>query len=62
MRNNGGDQQLFEMALAYRAVYAFRSATDRTPVLTVSGAIAYGERRLRMDRLHPPAEPAASAR
>ena len=62
MRNSGGERQLFEMAHAYRAVYALRSAYDRTPVLTVSAAIAYGERLRRIDRLRAPADPAASAR
>ena len=62
MRNSGGEKQLFEMAHAYRAVYALRSAYDRQPVLTVSAAIAHGERILRMDRLPMPADPAASAR
>ena len=62
MRDSGGERQLFEMAHAYRAVYGLRSAYDRTPVLTVSGAIAYGERILRTDRLPMPADPAPSAR
>ena len=43
MRNSGGERELFEVAHAYRAVYALRSAYDREPVLTVSAAIAYGE-------------------
>jgi hypothetical protein len=62
MRNSGGERQLFEMAHVYRAVYALRSAYDRQPVLTVTAAIAYGERILRMDRLPMPADPAASGR
>ena len=62
MRNCGGERELFEVAHAYRAVYALRSAYDREPVLTVSAAIAYGELSLRMDRLRTLAEPAASAR
>jgi hypothetical protein len=61
MRNSGGERELFEVAHAYRAVYALRSAYDRQPVLTVSAAIAYGELSLRMGRLRTPAEPAASA-
>jgi len=62
MRNCGGEREPFEVAHAYRAVYALRSAYDREPVLTVSAAIAYGELSLRMDRLRTLAEPAASAR
>ena len=62
MRDSGGERQLFEMAHAYRAVYALRSAYDRGAVLTVSGAIAYGERILRMNHLSVPADPAASTR
>ena len=62
MRNSGDERELFEVAHAYRAVYALRSAYDRKPVLTVSAAIAYGELSLRTDRLRTPAEPAASAR
>ena len=41
---------------------SFGSAYDRTPVLTVSAAIAYGERLRRMDRAPALADPAASAR
>jgi hypothetical protein len=62
MRNSGGERQLFEMAHAYRAVYALRSAYDRQPVLTVSAAIAYGELTLRIERQRMPADPTASAR
>ena len=62
MRDSGGERQLFEMAHAYRAVYALRSAYDRMPVLTVSAAIAYGERLRGMGRVQAPADPAASPR
>lgn len=44
MRNSGGERELFEVAHAYRAVYALRTAYDRKSFLTVSAAIAYGER------------------
>ena len=61
MGNSDGKRELFEVARAYRVVYALRSAYDRQPVLTVSAAIAYGERMLRADRRRMPAD-AASAR
>ena len=62
MRNSGGERELFEVAHAYRAVYALRTAYERQSVLTVSAAIAYGELILRMDRLRLSADPAPSAR
>ncbi len=62
MRNSGGERELFEVAHAYRAVYALRTDYDRQSVLTVSAAIAYGELTLRMDRLRTPADPKVSAR
>lgn len=62
MGNSDGRRELFEVARTYRAVYALRRGYDRQPVLTVSAAIAYGERMLRADRLRMPAHPATSAR
>jgi len=62
MRNSGGERELFEVAHAYRAVYALRTAYDRKSVLTVSAAIAYGELALRVERMRMPADPTASAR
>ena len=62
MGTSDGRRDLFEVARTYRAVYALRTAYDRQPVLTVSAAIAYGERMLRADRLRMPADSAASAR
>ena len=62
MRNSGAERELFEVAHAYRAVYALRSVYDRRPVLTVSAAIAYGELTLRLERLRVPADPTLSAR
>jgi len=55
-------RDVFEVARAYRAVYALRSAYDRQPVLTVSAAIAYGALMLRRDGPRMPAGPAVSAR
>lgn len=62
MRNSGGERDLFEVAHAYRAVYALRTAYDRKSALTVSAAIAHAELTLRMDRLRTPADPTLSAR
>ncbi len=58
MGNSDGGRGLFEVARAYRAVYALRTDYDRQSVMTVSAAIAYGERILRMD-VHMPADAAA---
>lgn len=55
-------REVFEVARAYRAVYALRTAYDRQPILTVSAAIAYGELMLRADRLRIPVARAVSAR
>ena len=57
MGNSDDRRELFEVARAYRAVYALRTAYDRQPVLTVSAAIAYGELMLRADRLAHPGRP-----
>ena len=62
MRDSGGELELFEVARTYRSVYALRSRYDRLPVLTVSAAIAYGERILAMDRASTLAGPARSSR
>lgn len=62
MGNSDGGRELFEVASAYRAVYALRTAYDRQPILTITAAIAYGELMLRTDRLRMPAGPAVSAR
>lgn len=62
MGTNDRGREVFEVARAYRAVYALRTAYDRQPVLNLSAAIAYGETLLRADRLHMPSGPALPAR
>ena len=57
-----GERELFEIARAFRAVYALCGDYDRQPGLTVSAAIAYGERLLRAEPLRPPAASTALTR
>jgi hypothetical protein len=61
MRSKGG-RETFELAQVYRAVYALRAAYDRQPVLSVAGAIAYGELLLRSGHQQHPIEGAALQR